>query len=1142
MTRGGRGRPAEAVGGTVTDQPERRAEGAGSRRRRGRQPSASSSSASSSSGDHHSGGDPVLGRVSLRLRPGQLALVVGPPASGKTALARAIAGSMEVGDGSAAAVPPSPLAFLPQRPFIRTGSLLEAVQGVDAEDEADGLRAALEAAALWAELGEGAEGSPRPGDAASEDRDDGRGGRAGGAAPGGDVGSSTLRLSGPVGDGGRLLSGGQRVRVGLAAAVMQGPRGGPVVADCPLDPLDGRVARLVAAGVFGRAGALRRSGRAVVLVTRDESLLRDAAAWGVVDPASDLVVALRPRRGRGRGGGGPRCDVTVLPAAAVLAGGSRAVKAVFRGRAVPESVGRGAAAGGADASVPAPPRSVVGGAAAAGLASAAVPPGRGGASAGDGIAGPWLTAEPGDGKPASRAEEAALLARERQRVVDGGALASTPKGALPWWVARALLRRSGSCASLVGLALLAVLAQCVGTGTEVWVSLWADAAASGTASSDAAWLYLWVFFGLSLLAALLGTALSCAWAARGVSTSQRIVDDATAHVLAAPLAVHDAGRPGDLVARLGEDAEGMDLGLPAELRRVSRTALGAAAQAVAIAAGAPVALPLAAALAATMAVWARGYRTAAREVSRAEAAAEGPLMDGVLASALHADVLRAEGPASTRREQVRFAAAMDVIGSAGRAEWALESWMGWRAEALGAVATAGLGSVALLARRGPWAGLVPLGVESLLYLLVTYAAGLTQTLRSLVEAVAEAEAEGAKVERLLRFAEGAVGDGAEPLGRLCPGVAAEGSLVAVRCGPASDATAGASAVPGSGRAGSDAAPALRLDDVSLTYRAGGRPALRGVSLVVRAGEVVALCGRSGQGKSSVVAAASGLYPGGTTGSVSVCGAALACGGAAAQDAERRQALARCLGDGGAGWGLVPSVGATGSDARSLIAAVPQGCPVLGPTVLAELGLGPDASDSAWRALHEVGAAEWIRGKGGLMAAVGPERDPEDTGRQGGGRAGQGSGSSSSGSSSSGSSSDADVLGGLSEGQAQQLAAARAIVRLRHQGARLALVDECGSALPAGAAGKLTGALCSAARESGAAVVLVAHALKPLALAQPDRVVVMHDGRIVEQGPPHQLARIRDGWFAKLSRAQHLRASDWTAARTTFGAGLQSLDC
>jgi energy-coupling factor transporter ATP-binding protein EcfA2 len=76
-------------------------------------------------------------------------------------------------------------------------------------------------------------------------------------------------------------------------------------------------------------------------------------------------------------------------------------------------------------------------------------------------------------------------------------------------------------------------------------------------------------------------------------------------------------------------------------------------------------------------------------------------------------------------------------------------------------------------------------------------------------------------------------------------------------------------------AGNDPGSAVALQDVSFTYRSGQRPALAGITLAQRRGEMVGVMGASGAGKSSLAKCLNAIIPGfeaGTfQGTVRVCG-------------------------------------------------------------------------------------------------------------------------------------------------------------------------------------------------------------------------------------------------------------------------------
>src|SRR5688572_4660058 len=55
-------------------------------------------------------------------------------------------------------------------------------------------------------------------------------------------------------------------------------------------------------------------------------------------------------------------------------------------------------------------------------------------------------------------------------------------------------------------------------------------------------------------------------------------------------------------------------------------------------------------------------------------------------------------------------------------------------------------------------------------------------------------------------------------------------------------------------------PAIDLNDITFTYASGNAPALRGINLSVPSGQICAIVGRAGAGKSTLCALTSGFVP------------------------------------------------------------------------------------------------------------------------------------------------------------------------------------------------------------------------------------------------------------------------------------------
>jgi len=251
---------------------------------------------------------------------------------------------------------------------------------------------------------------------------------------------------------------------------------------------------------------------------------------------------------------------------------------------------------------------------------------------------------------------------------------------------------------------------------------------------------------------------------------------------------------------------------------------------------------------------------------------------------------------------------------------------------------------------------------------------------------------------------------------------------------------------------SDASPsgggAVDLHNVTFGYLTD-LPVLREISLSVQAGEHVALVGRTGAGKSSLVHLLGGLY--------------------APWAGEVRVA------------GLDPR-NLPDAQRRSIVGVVPQTVQLFAGTVWDNLTLD-DASASR-------AAVERAVQMTGLTRLVAGLPQGYDTPLRGVGR-GEGV--------------------QLSEGQQQLLSLARALV----WDPAVLLLDEATAAVDNASEADFRAALQTAIRGSDGrqrAAITVAHRLSTARAA--DRVIVLDNGRIVEQGTPEELIQ-RGGRFAAL---------------------------
>lgn len=262
-------------------------------------------------------------------------------------------------------------------------------------------------------------------------------------------------------------------------------------------------------------------------------------------------------------------------------------------------------------------------------------------------------------------------------------------------------------------------------------------------------------------------------------------------------------------------------------------------------------------------------------------------------------------------------------------------------------------------------------------------------------------------------------------------------------------------------------PIVALDDVTLKYDAMESPALSHVNLGIHAGDRVAVVGRSGSGKSSILRSILRFYDP-DEGKIEIEGKNL-------RDMSRKEL-------------------------SSLLALVSQE-PDLFPMTLIDnvlYGIDKDATDSN---TGKPCYSDELRKKteeclqlAGLPVLPGNDLNLTLDTRVGeGGR-------------------------GLSGGQRQRVAIARALIRTP----TVLLLDEPTSALDSQSEKNVLSALQSAL-EKCKCMVMVTHRLGAVRSLGVNRVIVMEKGCIVEAGHPEQLLRNKDSLYASLAREQGIVA-------------------
>ena len=264
-------------------------------------------------------------------------------------------------------------------------------------------------------------------------------------------------------------------------------------------------------------------------------------------------------------------------------------------------------------------------------------------------------------------------------------------------------------------------------------------------------------------------------------------------------------------------------------------------------------------------------------------------------------------------------------------------------------------------------------------------------------------------------------------------------------------------------------PVIAIEDVTLEYDAMERPALSQITTKIYSGDRVALVGRSGSGKSSMLRTMLRFYDP-SKGMIEL-------------DGKDLKSLTR-------------------AETASLISLVEQEPHVFPMTLMQNVVYGiekddvdPQTGEAAYNPRWRTLVSECLK-LAGLPVFPGNELGLElDT------RIGEGGRS-------------------LSGGQRQRVAIARAIIR----SPQVLLLDEPTSALDSESEKKVVQSL-QTAMEQIKSMVMVTHRLGVIRALDVNRVIVLDKGKIVEEGHPEDLLRDDESLYAGLAREQGITKSE-----------------
>lgn len=303
----------------------------------------------------------------------------------------------------------------------------------------------------------------------------------------------------------------------------------------------------------------------------------------------------------------------------------------------------------------------------------------------------------------------------------------------------------------------------------------------------------------------------------GIRAAHCIFIESLIGTLARPFGWWDANPTGRVLNRFSEDVEVMDLAVTNIIGVIFGAVLYFIGHSIVLAIANPVTLALLPVCAYMMEIYARYYRTTIRELQRIYLVCMSAVYQDMVEAILGQVTIRAF---ATSRQV--FCESMDALDQLQRAYFAkscLGLWISLRMSLIGYV----LSTYLQLSPVLQYLGIINPQSAALVGFSISYSQGVIGIIQQFIMNYSDLEMQLVSLERLLEYAKH----------DQAPGVQFSGSGV---------------------RGG------LRLDGVQVTYREGLPPAVSGVNLNFQWKEAVAMVGRTGAGKTSLMLAVLQLVP------------------------------------------------------------------------------------------------------------------------------------------------------------------------------------------------------------------------------------------------------------------------------------------